>query len=106
MTVTCPHGDPTCPCPDGLACHYERYQDPDVDAMICPNPPLGFKGFVAPHCHVEGCDWHMTGCAGRESTFVGRCGLIDLTREDDDPTVIGSPDWACGALRSDRCIPS
>ena len=19
----CPHGDPTCPCPDGLQCHYE-----------------------------------------------------------------------------------
>lgn len=20
---TCPHGDPSCPCPDGLQCHYE-----------------------------------------------------------------------------------
>ena len=20
---TCPYGDPTCPCPDGLLCHYE-----------------------------------------------------------------------------------
>lgn len=19
----CPYGDPTCPCPDGLACHYQ-----------------------------------------------------------------------------------
>lgn len=21
--LSCPHGDPTCPCPDGLSCHYE-----------------------------------------------------------------------------------
>ena len=21
--TTCPFGDPTCPCPDGLMCHYE-----------------------------------------------------------------------------------
>ena len=21
--ITCPHGDPLCPCQDGLLCHYE-----------------------------------------------------------------------------------
>jgi hypothetical protein len=21
--IYCPHGDPSCPCPDGLECHYE-----------------------------------------------------------------------------------
>lgn len=28
---TCPHGDPHCPCPDGLLCHYEG-----PDPMRCP----------------------------------------------------------------------
>lgn len=31
----CPHGDPTCPCPDGLLCHYE-----DPDPMRCPTTRL------------------------------------------------------------------
>jgi hypothetical protein len=31
----CPYGDPTCPCPDGLACHYEgpdAWPDPRINA--------------------------------------------------------------------------
>jgi hypothetical protein len=31
----CPHGDETCPCPDGAACHYEG-----EDAMRCPRTGL------------------------------------------------------------------
>lgn len=31
----CPHGDPTCPCPDGLGCHYETYGD--SPAWPCPH---------------------------------------------------------------------
>lgn len=31
----CPHGDPCCPCPDGLACHYETYGD--SPASPCPH---------------------------------------------------------------------
>ncbi len=32
----CPYGDPTCPCPDGDACHYVA--DADTPAM---HPPTG-----------------------------------------------------------------
>jgi hypothetical protein len=32
----CPHGDPTCPCQDGLACHYEW--DGESPPMVCTNP--------------------------------------------------------------------
>ena len=31
--MTCPYGDPTCPCPDGLLCHYEG-----PDPMTPPAP--------------------------------------------------------------------
>lgn len=33
-TPACPHGDPACPCPDGLACHYE----PAGDTPAWPRP--------------------------------------------------------------------
>lgn len=32
---SCPHGDETCPCPDGLLCHYEP-----PDPMRCPRTGL------------------------------------------------------------------
>lgn len=31
--MPCPHGDPTCPCQDGDACHYETYGDSPSLAM-------------------------------------------------------------------------
>lgn len=95
----CPHGDPTCPCPDGDSCHYDY-----PDAMICPNPVLGIKGLVYAHCHMEGCSWHVIDCAQRVS---GECGLIH--KLGLPPTFEGTelysmsqarPGWACGWLRS------
>ncbi len=34
----CPTGDPTCPCPDGDACHYEAVDD--TSAMTPPSPSV------------------------------------------------------------------
>jgi hypothetical protein len=34
----CPHGDPTCPCPDGDWCHYEDDPATGTKAMRCPTP--------------------------------------------------------------------
>jgi hypothetical protein len=99
----CPHGDPTCPCPDGDACHYE-----DADAMVCPNPPLGFKGVTWPHCHTEGCSWHVRTA---ERDVGGECGLLKLglepVAEADGEGFYsmtqarpGLPGWTCGWLRT------
>ena len=109
VLVECPHGDVTCPCPDGDSrrgydpCHYEGR-----DAMVCPNPPLGFKGVTWPHCHMEGCSWHVRNDAGDVS---GECGLLKL----GFPPLVelkggpfysmtqarpGLPGWACGWLRT------
>lgn len=45
----CPHGDPTCPCRDGDACHYESYPAtfayPASEALPCPR--TGVLG-----CHI------------------------------------------------------
>lgn len=104
MTLrSCPHGDPTCPCPDGDPCHYDG-----TSAMLCPNPVLGIEGLVYAHCHVEGCAWHVTDCAGR---VRGECGLLKLGLEpvgevDGKPFYSmtqarpGLPGWACGWLRT------
>jgi len=103
-TTTCPHGDVSCPCPDGDPCHYES-----ADAMICPNPVLGIKGLVYAHCHMEGCDWHVVDCAQR---VRGECGLVKLglppaLKLDSGEEFFsmaqarpGLPGWACGWLRS------
>ena len=111
MTASnCPHGDPTCPCPDEGGepwnCHYEG-----GDAFICPNPPLGFVALTNPHCHVEGCEWHVKGCSP-EMPISGECGLLKLglplAAEGYDGTPLwsmtqakpGLPGWACGWLRT------
>ena len=47
----CPHGDPTCPCPDGLACHYEDI--PGSPAMPCGHCKA--HDFVPCPCH-ERCE--------------------------------------------------
>jgi len=98
----CPHGDATCPCPNGDPCHYEG-----LDAFMCPNPPLGFKGLVNPHCHMEGCEWHLSGCAGRPSREDGVCGLHKLSPEKTafHLPVPGSFEWACGWLRNYDNLP-
>lgn len=100
----CPHGDPTCPCPDGDACHYEGF-----DAMICPNPPFGFKGVTWAHCHMEGCTWHQT---TQERDVRGECGLVvklklaPIDNTEGEPTYSmtqarpGLPGWPCGWLRT------
>lgn len=38
--VRCPHGDPTCPCSDGDACHYEQVGDspPSRGPLAGPMP--------------------------------------------------------------------
>lgn len=38
VPLTCPHGDETCPCPDGDPCHYTTYADVAgvSEAMPCP----------------------------------------------------------------------
>lgn len=108
--VMCPHGDPTCPCPDGDTCHYEW--TPDVEPMFCPNPPLGFKNLTNAHCHVEGCDWHVKGCSP-DRPVSGECGLLKLglppaiEPHGDAPAYYsmtqarpGLPGWACGWLRT------
>jgi hypothetical protein len=102
----CPHGDPTCPCPDGDPCHYEG-----GDANLCPNPALGIEGLSNPHCHMEGCDWHVKGCSP-DMPIDGACGL--LKRELLPPVGVfeGKPywsstqatpgliGWGCGWLRT------
>lgn len=108
--TVCPHGDPTCPCPDEGgqpgACHYEG-----SDAWFCPNPPLGIKGLSNPHCHVEGCTWNVLGCSP-DRPISGVCGLMKLglppaTVTDDGNEYWsmtqarpGLPGWACGWLRT------
>lgn len=76
--------------------------------MICPNPVLGIKGLIYPHCHMEGCSWHVRDCAKRVS---GECGLLKLGLP---PVEVmgdkrfysmtqarpGLPGWACGWLRT------
>lgn len=110
MTVMCPHGDPACPCPDeggqSWNCHYEG-----SDAWNCPNPVLGIEGLSNPHCHVEGCDWHVGGCSP-DRPISGECGLLKLglppmTVTDDgqkywsmNQARPGLPGWACGFLRT------
>ena len=110
MTI-CPHGDPTCPCPDLVndrydPCHYEG-----ADAMICPNPVLGIEGLSNPHCHVEGCSWHVYGCSP-DRPVEGECGLLKLSVIEPVSEVDGQPyysmtqakpesiAWACGWLRT------
>lgn len=100
----CPHGDASCPCPDGDPCHYEG-----PEPMACPNPPrheqrfsevrimhLGQEGepleegeaLVAdvvmtttyptePHCHVAGCRWRLAefGIRAGEWVALAPCGL-------------------------------
>lgn len=38
VPLACPHGDETCPCPDGDPCHYATYTSHDgvTEAMPCP----------------------------------------------------------------------
>lgn len=105
--ATCPHGDASCPCPDDgvIACHYES-----ADALICPNPVLGIKGLTNPHCHMEGCEWHVYGCSP-DRPVDGECGLV--VKLGLPPLVVGEmemysmtqarpglPGWACGWLRT------
>lgn len=102
VTALCPHGDPTCPCPDGDPCHYEGRC-----VMACPNPPPN-AGSVA-HCHVEGCSWRVSLHVGTR----GECGLLKLglpplrLGPDEDIEMYsmtqarpGLPGWACGFLRT------
>lgn len=106
--AVCPHGDTTCPCPDGDACHYEG-----SDASVCPNPPLGFKGVTWAHCHNEGCDWHVSHEyePGVGWAVTGACGLLRLglpPLEDEyggefysmSQARPGLPGWPCGYLRT------
>lgn len=101
LETSCPHGDPTCPCPDDPdgydVCHYEG-----LDAWGCPNPTLGIRGQVNPHCHMEGCDWHMRGCAGRPNGIDGVCGLQKLAPDETafHLAVPGTRNWFCGWLRN------
>jgi hypothetical protein len=107
-TVRCPHGDLTCPCQDTgpAACHYEG-----GDAFICPNPVLGIRGLSNPHCHMEGCDWHVTG-RSPDMPVDGVCGLIVKIGLPPVEVIEGvgyysmaqasprQPGWACGFLRT------
>jgi hypothetical protein len=38
ISEQCPHGDPTCPCPDGDWCHHEDDPVTGTKAMRCPTP--------------------------------------------------------------------
>jgi hypothetical protein len=38
ISEQCPHGNPTCPCPDGDWCHYEDDPETGTKAMRCPTP--------------------------------------------------------------------
>lgn len=42
----CPHGDPTCPCPDGDVCHYE--DDPVTGTTAMTPPSAARVGTVTP----------------------------------------------------------
>lgn len=90
-----------------MECHYEG-----GDADLCPNPVLGIQGLSNPHCHMEGCGWHVMGCSP-ELPIDGACGLLNRrllppVAYDADgnpfwsmtqaaPGLIG---WACGWLRT------
>jgi hypothetical protein len=81
----CPHGDETCPCQDGDACHYEG-----PDAMQCPTMDDEHRRY---HCHVEGCSWDDGEGCGQAK--LGR--VWDLCRFAD---LRGTPEWMCGAARN------
>jgi len=85
-SVSCPHGDLTCPCVDGDSCHYEGR-----DAMQCPTPLDDEHRRY--HCHVEGCPWDDGHGCGQAK--LGRnwnlCAFADLR---------GTPEWMCGAARN------
>ena len=95
---TCPHGDRSCPCADGDLCHYGgTYPYP------CPNPTTGIMGQVHPHCHIEGCTWHLEGSPGRSTRAEGECGLQKINPKEmslDIPVRRGTIEWACGWLRN------
>lgn len=87
-TFTCPHGDETCPCPDGADCHYEG-----SDAFVC-------KGRSSPHCHVEGCSWDPTDQRGGGYGFCGLAKMgVNTTLLSDSLVSLGMPRFGCGANR-------
>jgi hypothetical protein len=112
VTVSCPHGDPTCPCQDNGRleadgsintdpCHYQG-----PDAWPCPT-----TGLALGHCHIEGCTWRVVSGWSDGQRVEGECGLLKLglppaTELDGEPLYSmtqarpGLPGWACGWLRS------
>lgn len=109
MMTTCPHGDPTCPCPDFVEGRYDPCHYEGADAMECPTIPNMTAIGAWAHCHVEGCSWRASVRGGRT---IGECGLIKLglppamvtpdgervwSMTQARPGLIG---WACGWLRT------
>jgi hypothetical protein len=88
--ISCPHGDPTCPCVDGDSCHYEP-----PDPCPCPNPPHE-RCDTNLHCHVEGCRYEMTDQDGCGLAKLGRTWSPSGAKMTD---FMGTPEWACGAVR-------
>lgn len=41
--AACPHGDPSCPCPDGDVCHYKDDPKSETLAMACWSPDCTVK---------------------------------------------------------------
>jgi hypothetical protein len=65
---------------------------------------LGITGLSNPHCHMEGCEWHVTGCSP-ERPVIGACGLLKLlaTATPGHPMTWATLDqvgFACGWLRT------
>lgn len=67
--MTCIHGDPTCPCQDGDACHYEA----------CPDAPTesGKNPMRCPTSGVIGC----TSCGHSDNSARDATNLTDVRRQ-------------------------
>lgn len=113
--MTCPHGDPFCPCQDdGDPCHYEALKG--SPAMPCPllqacaldtngdgDCPscFGIGGCPVrcrPHCHVEGCDW-MGGPAVVPDELIVRIGGCGLLKIAPNTPMSVAYEMGCGAVR-------
>lgn len=71
----CPHGDPTCPCPDGLTCHYVDDPETGTKAM---RPPAFWEGYQQAKTQAVRKLRRYADEHEHEGTYDGICRAADL----------------------------